>query len=189
MHTNQNFMKKNDSEINKSPDDISRDPSDGREIGHWESRYPSEARKAINWEKRYLLILLSIVAVIGFLLGVQYKSQIIECDFATSSKVHSYLFAWIGGLLGGIVFACKWLYHSVARGLWNEDRRIWRVVSPHLSGIVALIFVIIFSSSITPNAEIYSIHKSCGIGFLVGYFSDNAIGKLSELANVFFAKK
>jgi len=92
-------------------------------------------------------------------------------------------------MLGGIVFACKWLYHTVARGTWNIDRRIWRVVSPILSGIVALIFVIIFSSGIVSNVETYSIHKSCGIGFLVGYFSDNAIGKLSELANVFFAKK
>jgi hypothetical protein len=174
----------------KCTDDINRDPNDGRdELGSWKSRYPREALDIINWEKRYLLILLSVFAVIGFFLGIQYKSHIIGCNFAISPKVHSYLFAWIGGSLGGIVYASKWLYHSVARGLWNEDRRIWRVVSPHLSGIVALMFVLIFCSGIISNVETYSIHKSCGIGFLVGYFSDNAIGKLSELANVFFAKK
>ncbi|KAA6344189.1 hypothetical protein EZS27_008160 [termite gut metagenome] len=176
-------------DISKNPDDICKDPSDGRKIGDWESKYPQEARNAINWEKRYLLILLSVIAIMGFLLGIQCKSQIIQCDFALSPKVHSYCFAWIGGMLGGIVFVCKWLYHTVARGIWHIDRRIWRVVSPILSGIVALIFVVIFCSGIASDVETYSVHKSCGIGFLVGYFSDNAIGKLSELANVFFAKK
>ena len=36
--------------------------------------------------------------------------------------------------------------------------------------------------------EVYSIPESCGIGFLVGYFSDTAIGKLSDIANVIFAR-
>ena len=34
--------------------------------------------------------------------------------------------------------------------------------------------------------ESLSIHKCYGIGFLVGYFSDNAIGKLTEIAQVLF---
>ena len=187
----EHFTTNANNDINYNPDNICKDPSDGRRNGQWESKYPEKALKEINWEKRYLLILLGVIVVIGFLLGIQCKSQIIQCDFALSHKVHSYFFSWIGGMLGGIVFACKWLYHTVARGIWHIDRRIWRIVSPILSGVVALIFVIIFCSGIVSNSnvETYSIHKSCGIGFLVGYFSDNAIGKLSELANVFFAKK
>ena len=177
-------------EDNKTnPDAIGKDPNDGRKLGEWKSNYPPEALKKINSEKWYLLILLSVIIIMALLLGIQCKSQIVACEFALSPTVHSYCFAWIGGMLGGIVFACKWLYHAVARNMWHEDRNIWRVVSPLLSGIVALIFIIIFCSGITSNVEIYSVHKSCGIGFLVGYFSDNAIGKLSELANVFFAKK
>jgi len=175
--------------INNNPDENYKSPSDGRSVGDWKSRYPMEALKGINWEKRYLLILLGVIVTIGFLLGIQMKAQIIQCDFAICRKIHSYFFAWVGGMLGGIVFACKWLYRAVARGLWNIDRRIWRIVSPILSGIVALMFVVIFSSTIVSSIGIYSIHKSFGVGFLVGYFSDNAIGKLSELADVFFAKK
>lgn len=173
--------------INKTPDDICKDPSDGRDIGDWKSRYPAEALKHINWERNYLLILLGFICIIGFLLGIQCKLQVIDCSFALSPTVHSYCFAWVGGMLGGIVFACKWLYHTVARGLWNLDRRIWRILSPLLSGVIAVIFIVILCS--VQSKEIYSIPKSCGIGFLVGYFSDHAIGKLSELANVFFAKK
>ena len=120
--------------------------------------------------------------------SLQAHCQLIKNSFALSPKVHSYFFAWIGGTFGGLVFAGKWLYHTVARGYWNLDRRLWRVLTPHLSGILALFIVIIFSSDIFNECQTYSIHKSCGIGFLVGYFSDNAIGKLSELANVFFAK-
>lgn len=173
--------------INKNPDDICKDPSDGREIGNWKSRYPNDALKEINWERDYLLALLIITCIIGFLLGIQYKLHIIDCSFTLSPTVHSFCFAWVGGMLGGIVFACKWLYHTVARGLWNIDRRIWRILSPLLSGIIAVIFIVILCS--VQSSDIYSIQKSCGIGFLVGYFSDHAIGKLSELANVFFAKK
>ena len=129
--------------INKNPDDICKDPSDGREIGNWKSRYPVEALKHINWERNYLLTLLVLICIIGFLFGIQCKLQVIDCSFALSPTVHSYCFAWVGGMLGGIIFACKWLYHTVARGLWNIDRRIWRISSPLLSGVIAVIFIVI----------------------------------------------
>jgi len=38
-------------DISNNPDDICKDPSDGRKIGEWETRYPEEAQKAIRWEK------------------------------------------------------------------------------------------------------------------------------------------
>lgn len=163
-------------------------PTDDREIGDWKPRYEETALRNIKWERNYLLIVICFMALISIALGIQVKNQILNFEFAVSPKVHSYFFAWIGGTFGGLVFAGKWLYHTVARGYWNLDRRLWRILTPHLSGIVALFFVMIFSSDIFNNPQTYSIHKSCGIGFLVGYFSDNAIGKLSELANVFFAK-
>jgi len=164
-------------------------PTDDRKLGEWKTRYPElEAQKKINWEKRYIIILMLTMAFFGIIMGIQCKCHYINNSFALSSKFHSFYFAWVGGTFGGIVFAGKWLYHSVASGFWNEDRRLWRILTPHLSGILALFIVVIFSSDIFQDHQTFSIFKSCGIGFLVGYFSDNAIGKLSELANVFFAK-
>lgn len=166
-----------------------RTPTDGRQQSDWKTRYPEEeAQKKIAWEKRYIIILMSTMAFLGILMGIQCKCHCINNPFALSHKFHSFFFAWVGGTFGGLVFAGKWLYHSVASGFWNEDRRLWRVLTPYLSGILALFIVLIFSSDMLQNAQTFSIFKSCGIGFLVGYFSDNAIGKLSELANVFFAK-
>lgn len=176
------------SNIDKNPDEICKDPSDGRKPGDWTSRYNKDgAMGKIYFEAGYLLTLLIIVCIIAITLGIQCKNQFIKCDFALSPTVHSYCFAWVGGMLGGIVFASKWLYHTVAKGIWNIDRRLWRVLSPLLSGVLAVMFVVIICCFNT--IEVFSIQKSCGIGFLVGYFSDTAIGKLSELANVFFAKQ
>ena len=119
-------------------------------------------------------------------MGVQYKCHIIENAFALSPTVFSYCFAWVGGMIGGISFTTKWLYRTVARGYWREERRLWRIFTPWISGVLAVIFVVIMSCYTT--GEVYSIPESCGIGFLVGYFSDTAIGKLSDIANVIFAR-
>lgn len=163
-------------------------PTDGRKEGYWQSRYPKEAQKEINWEKKYVVFLMLTMAFLGIAMGIQCKCHSVDHPFMLSHKFHSFFFAWLGGTLGGLVFAGKWLYHSVANGFWNLDRRLWRILTPHLSGTLALVIVVIFSSDMLQTNQTFSIFKSCGIGFLVGYFSDNAIGKLSELANVFFAK-
>lgn len=178
----------NSSSIDKNPDEICKDPSDGREPGDWRSKYIEDgALKHIYWEGWYLFILLIGVCLIAIVLGIQCKNHLIKCNFALSPTVHSYCFAWVGGMLGEIVFASKWLYHTVAKRIWHLDRRLWRVLAPLLSGVIAVMFIVIICCF--NNVKVFSIQESCGIGFLVGYFSDTAIGKLSELANVFFAKQ
>mgnify|MGYP003290850205 FL=1 len=181
------------SQIDKEPqtekrtDKISNNfPTDGREQYDWKSKYPSEARRFIKHEKIYLLVILGVTCIIAIILGVQYKCHIIENAFALSPTVFSYCFAWVGGMIGGISFTTKWLYRTVARGYWHEERRLWRIFTPWISGVLAVVFVVIMSCYTT--GEVYSIPESCGIGFLVGYFSDTAIGKLSDIANVIFAR-
>lgn len=168
------------------PSDICKDPSDGRKIKEYQSRYPVEINKRIKGEAYFLIVLLVIVCVIGIAIGIQYKSQIIKSEFTSSKIVYCYCFAWVGGMIGGIVFSSKWLYHTVAKGLWNEDRWLWRKITPILSGITAVMFLVILYAF--QCSEPYNIHECCGIGFLVGYFSDDAIGKLSEIAKVLFAR-
>jgi|ERR1017187_727043 hypothetical protein len=170
---------------------IFNSPNDNRKEGHWQTRYSDpEAKKAIEWEKWYLIILLTIFLILPFTLGILTNgcTLYIPCDYLI---LKVYGFAWMGGTLGGIIFSMKWLYHSVAKNSWNIDRRLWRIFTPYLSGVLALIIIVLINSKTLLSISELSLNldKAYGIGFLVGYFSDNAIGKLTELANVLFASK
>lgn len=167
-----------------SPNDL----TDGREPGHWQARYTDiVAKEAILWERKYLLIVFCCSIILPVALSIIFNCYLTQLCF-DYTNFKKYLFGWAGGTLGGTVFAAKWLYHSVAKNNWNIERRHWRVLTPHLSAALALIFIVLINSEMlnitTPKS--LTIHKCFGIGFLVGYFSDNAIGKLTELAQVIF---
>jgi hypothetical protein len=100
-----------------------------------------------------------------------------------------YALSWGAGTLGGTLFAIKWLYHTVARQLWHMDRRLWRLFTPHISGGLAFGVTALIASGVIrifdKNAT-NSYALLVGFGFLVGYFSDSAIAKLSEVADTLF---
>jgi hypothetical protein len=90
-----------------------------------------------------------------------------------------------GGALGGTLFAMKWLYHSVAKFTWNQDRLLWRLFTPALSSGVALIVFTLASSRVLPlfgNEIIETQRGALGISLLVGYFSDKALSRLERFA-------
>ena len=165
------------------------DLTDGREKGDWKTRYDDEkAQKAINWEKRYLITLFISNLLVSVLLGLLFNGYIISFEsICKLSEFKIYCFAFLGGMLGGTVFSMKWLYHGVAKNTWNIDRRLWRLLTPLLSSVVALIIIMLLNSDILKSSNTYaSIYKSFAVGFLAGYFSDSAIGKLTEIAQVLF---
>jgi hypothetical protein len=103
----------------------------------------------------------------------------------------TYGLAWMAGTLGGTLYAIKWLYHVVARQLWNFDRRLWRIFTPHISGGFAFAIVILISSGILKVFDSRAVHSHSvviGIAFLVGYSSDSAVAKLTEIAETLFGK-
>ncbi len=163
------------------------DLTDGRSKGTWKSFYDKEALREINWERNYLLIILGIT----FLSLVFFSLFFKKCFFQVKCNIdiyRPYIYSCLGGLLGGTVFSIKWLIHSVAKNFWHIDRRLWRIMTPILSMIIALIINILLELnfvSINMDNGI-SIYKSFGIGCLSGYFSDNAIGKMTEVAQVLF---
>lgn len=170
-----------------APDDL----TDGRRPGEWETRYADEARKKIRTEAIYLAV--HVVAVRTTCALLTYVPQIEGTAPAATSDVaicwQQLAFAWIGGTLGGTLFAIKWLYHSVAKNTWNIDRRLWRLFTPHVSGALAFVFVVLSASGLLVifDKEAFRSSWVClGLGFLVGYFSDSAMAKLTELAQTLF---
>ncbi|MBI2678269.1 MAG: hypothetical protein HYX28_05770 [Candidatus Koribacter versatilis] len=98
-----------------------------------------------------------------------------------------YIFAWLAGTLGGALFAMKWLYHTVGHTTWHADRRPWRYLTPHISGGLAFaMFAIVRSVVLLDPRLTKTTAGATAIGFLVGFFSDNAVAKLADVAKKIF---
>lgn len=166
------------------------DPTDGRERYEWKSRYNDPiARRGIRWEAIYLGILLFGFPAVMAVFWLRYPEHLFHLDDQRYAPVIKYVFAWAAGSLGGVLFDVKWLYHSVARGFWHQDRRLWRVFTPHISGGLSFFVLALVASGelrIFDRAATDSLALVIGLGFLVGYFSDSAIAKLTEVAETLF---
>lgn len=158
--------------------------NDERIQGEWESRYSgTKARKWQIFEAIYvfIIVLLSFVALVlnynSFFeqwLCIPEDKQLYFSRIVTCASC---------GMLGGAIFDMKWFYKSVAHGFWNEDRVYWRVFTPIISLSLAFCLACIFKNSIVMYGNGFS---AATIGFLAGYFSDEAVGKMAEVAKVLF---
>ena len=174
------------------------DYSDGRERGEWKTRYPQEARVCIRWETLYLIVISilylgAVFYVISLCAGDAAATADHNGASATAVSTGSILLiafgAWSAGALGGCSFGIKWMYHSVAKQLWNEDRRLWRLLSPHVSGVVSLIMVLLIASNLVQVFDENLVHSPISViafSFLVGYFSDKALAKMADVADTIF---
>ena len=164
--------------------------TDDRKPLDWKTRYEPDAQKQICGEAIYLGILFfgTPLAIIALWLealrfGIPPERYSTLCHYG---------YAWLAGTFGGTMFSIKWLYHAVARAYWNLDRRLWRVFCPHLSGGLAFAFFTLAVSGLVKTVDVASLQKPAAIvacSFLVGYFSDSAIGKLKEVADTLFGTR
>lgn len=166
------------------------DPTDGRQRYDWKSKYSDPAAKReIRAEAIYLGILLFSMPAVMVLFWLGYPRRWLRVSDETYRPLLKYLFAWTSGSLGGVLFDLKWLYHTVARGLWHQDRRLWRIFTPHISGGLSFFVLALVASGglrIFDGKATDSLALVLGLGFLVGYFSDSAIAKLTEVAETLF---
>ena len=166
------------------------DPSDGRQLGEWRSKYSEpDAKRAITFEASYLGAHLFLVPVLILILWSGYPSKLFHLSPAQYSPILKYGLAWLSGTLGGTLFDLKWLYHTVARQLWNMDRRLWRLFTPHISGGLAFFILTLVSSGMLRIFDQHAVESHSlvvGISCLVGYFSDSAVAKLTEIAQTLF---
>ncbi|MFZ5892533.1 MAG: hypothetical protein ACOY0T_15845 [Myxococcota bacterium] len=161
------------------------DPADGRKRWDWESKWDGRARRAMRVESAFLVA--TALAGVG---GAVTASLLLDAK-AAALGFDAFLLASAGaGLIGGVTFGFKWFYHVIARGYWHLDRRYWRCMAPYISAVLAVIVALAsFRSDLTaakPRLEV--LIETLIVSFLAGYFSDGALAKLAEVAQVAFGK-
>lgn len=162
------------------PTDVA-DGTDGRRKLEYKTRYP-ECKNKIIRDAIYLMILLFIGLV-----GMCLNFLGILAEFFNLSGYKSIIFTKvnyciISGFLGGATFGIKYFYRVVARGWWNEDRVFWRLFSPIISIPISLVMASIMIDDVTSSSSL-----AISIGFLTGYFSDEAVGKMYDVACALFS--
>jgi len=168
----------------------SSDPTDGRKKYDWRSGYPNEALTIIRTEAIILAMLLATTLLFVFLIWCGALDNLFKtcCENVNITTLKQYGYFALAGLLGGTIYSIKYLYHAVARGTWHIDRQLWRFLTPLMSLGVAFIVASLIHADLLGESN-PSTAASISIGFVAGYFSDNAIAKMYEIANVFFSTK
>jgi hypothetical protein len=168
--------------------------NDHRLPGDWASRY-ADCKGALRRIRLEAAILLTYFFGQFLLLASAWSGTLFapfELSDAELASAKQVVFMACGGLLGGTVYAMKWLYHSCAKNRWNEDRFIWRYTAPLVSLAVAVALLLLCRSGVVSVFDPHfatSLSACYSLGFLVGYFSDNAVGKLSEIALTLFGAR
>lgn len=181
-------------EIQEVPDFYPDDPTDRRKPGDWKTRYKDpESQKAIRFERNYLFALLFLIPFLILALqlprGLESSRTWLQRQGIPYDDFLRFAYAWLGGSLGGTLFDIKWLYHTVAKNLWNLDRRLWRLFVPHVSGVMGFAAVLLMSSNlirIFDQNTMNSLRVTLAIGLVTGLFSDTAMAKLKEVAETLF---
>jgi hypothetical protein len=179
-------------------DELEGEPTDGREKNSWKTRYEDAAWRQIWIELSFLLVLMffcsAALVYIGAALTFDRNATEVHLPLTSIVLDRSFL-RWLAvafaGMLGGTSFDLKWLYHSVAKGLWNQDRVLWRIIVPFISGIVSVFLAFMIVSGIVPflKADSFkSLYFGLGFGFLFGYFSDSVLAALKKFADGVFGR-
>lgn len=195
------YKKENQAEENtdeKDPSDKSEGDlpklHDHRKFSEWHSVYKKPAPFWIYAELIYLLIfLITFLCVVG-LCGISRLPEgsfpaITMRPFGTDVNVLFWISIFSSGTLGGTIMALKWHYHCVAKKLWHADRRVWRITTPLLSGVIALFTIMLVVSGVMPILDTDQIARPIGgaaVAFLLGLFADNILAALQNFAQKTF---
>jgi hypothetical protein len=172
--------------------------TDGRAVGEYQSAYPATAWFQIIVELLYLLLVLAIsFGVLVLLAKYVVLKESSGPVFALIGPPESatplvvYAAVTLAGICGGCSSSLKWLYHAVAKKRWHRDRLIWRVIVPPLSGVLAVFTAMMIISGIVPFLSRTSLAgpaSGAALGFFVGFFSDNVLAALQNVAYRVFGR-
>ena len=160
-------------------------PDDGHSLWEWGTKYDGDAWKSIWFDFIYLMVLLLLALVALYLLYADHLylwHAKVSANTPDPIMFKKEMYCILMGFLGGITYSIKILYKTVARGKWHKDRLLWRLATPWVS----LVFAIVVASLMTQQIFSMSNYAAILIGFFAGYFSESAIGKLYEIAGILF---
>ena len=160
--------------------------TDGRKKYDWDTKYNDASRQKMFHESIYIGAVFVISLI--FLIALWFLYGFCPCLEQFQFEKINILFYLFSGLLGGSVFGIKYFYRVIARGYWSLDRIYWRIFSPWISASIALIVGFMIISGFVCTVETNSPAKSICIGFVSGYFADDAVGKMSEVAKALFGR-
>jgi hypothetical protein len=161
------------------------DLTDGRLPEHWETRWCRPARRKIGFEAGVLFLFLALIPFLGTIVWIRVPEDWLGVSENQYRTFATAIYSALGGLLGGTLFSMKWLYHCVAKGIWNIDRRLWRFLTPLISAGVATAVMSLVTAEIWPLLDIDQIRRPAavfGLAFVIGYFSDQTLGALAQFA-------
>lgn len=160
--------------------------TDGRKPYDWKSKYPQEARDEMLKEAIYIGAVLGVSLLGMFLNWCGVFSCCAGEDPTRVNAVRGIVFYFFSGLMGGTIFGLKYFYRVIARGYWSQDRKYWRIFSPWISACIALVIGCMVVVGYINAAQTPSTATGICIGFLAGYFADDAVGKMSDVAKALF---
>lgn len=163
-------------------------PNDGRKLYEWETKYVNENNSKNPFRRmKYEAIYLFTLLIIGFIATIaNYKGffvQLLKVDPENIKAATRIGYCLSAGLIGGVTFSIKIFYRAVARGQWHYDRRYWRYFAPFISLSVTSVVAAFMIDNIV-SSHVYWPYT---IGYFAGYFSENAVGKMYDIAVVLFS--
>jgi len=170
-------------------DETSDINTDGRKRGDWKSIYSdTNACKQIRYEAIYICSVFILSFVLLILNYLNVFSCLLKLTESAIVRFKYIVYFSSAGMLGGIVFGMKYFYRVVAKGYWSQDRRYWRILSPFISMSVAFIIGCMSSIGILTSSNSLKNTGAVVFGFFAGYFADEAVGKMYEVATFIFGK-
>ena len=163
--------------------------TDGRKQYDWESKYPECAQKEMKKEAIYIAIILIIAfSLLIFIVGglIDKVGNLIGLEAKKTASLEGVIIYFFSGLLGGTIFGLKYFYRVVSRGYWSQDRKYWRFFSPWISACFAFVVGCMVLSGYINATQTQSFAAEICVGFITGYFADEAVGKMSEVATALF---
>ena len=163
--------------------------TDGRKQYDWESKYPECSQKEMKKEAIYIAIILIIAfSLLIFIVGglIDKVGNLIGLEAKKTASLEGVIIYFFSGLLGGTIFGLKYFYRVVSRGYWSQDRKYWRFFSPWISACVAFVVGCMVLSGYINATQTQSFAAEICVGFITGYFADEAVGKMSEVATALF---
>jgi hypothetical protein len=160
-------------------------------VPDWKTAYPPEAWRRIRGEGIYPGSLLVLAAAVTVVI-MSFSERL-----APHKLTQNILCCALGGITGSWIYCVKWSVRAVTNKIWRYDLIIWRLVSPFLGIFLAVSVYVVLETGLMgitftrPNAPAGGSDPkqyAYAIGFLVGLFSDDVMGKLTEVAKTLFGR-